>query len=328
MKRHLAIVLIVLLGTGISLELTPSAALAQYSTSRNPGDYHAAVASQNAYPTRRPGECYRFVIQFRNTGAATWHRGVVNLATDRPQDRVPGFIREDRCTGQPSGWVSPNRISLQENTVPPGGIGTFVFAYTITADHAAGTFREYFRPVADGITWMEDCGCYWDVTVVRQDPPRLPVIEPAPQPAPRSAPQPDPQPAPPAPAPRPRSGDPCSQYYGQGYCTDYVRQRMNVPWRGNAITWFDQAASHGWRTGPEPRVGAIAVFAVSSVGHVAWVDWVSPDGRSFVVSQWNYGRGLRPGSPPECVVTTAFGTTTTTTWNAHDHRIRGFIYGP
>lgn len=316
MRRHLAIVLIVLLGTGISLELTPSAALAQYSMSRNPGDYHAAFVGQNAYPTRQPGQCYRFEIQFRNTGTATWHRGVVNLGTDRPLDRVPGFLRED-CNGRSSGWVSPNRIPLQENAVSPGGIGTFVFSYTITPDHAAGTFREYFRPVADGITWMEDCGCYWDVTVVRQDRPRLPVIEPA-QP---------PQPAPPPSAPRAGSGGACSQYLGQGYCTDYIKQRMHIPWHGNAITWLDQAIIYHWRTGPAPLVGSIAVFNISAAGHVAWVDWVSPDGRLFVVSQWNYGPP-KPGTPHDCFVTTNFGVPTTYRWNTGARAIIGFIYGP
>ncbi len=48
----------------------------------------------------------------------------------------------------------------------PGGNATFVFWYSVTADHACGTFREYFRPVADGVTWMEDYGVYWDVNVV------------------------------------------------------------------------------------------------------------------------------------------------------------------
>ena len=28
-----------------------------------------------------------------------------------------------------------------------------------------GTYREYFRAVADGVTWMEDYGIYWDVLV-------------------------------------------------------------------------------------------------------------------------------------------------------------------
>lgn len=132
----------------------------------SPSDYRAQWVSQNPYPTLRRNQCYRFVVQFRNTGTAVWHPSVVRLGTDRPQDRIPGFIREDRCTSQPSGWIQPNRVILQELAVPPNSLGTFVFWYTVPHDKAFGTGREYFRPVADFVTWMDDWGVYWDVTVV------------------------------------------------------------------------------------------------------------------------------------------------------------------
>lgn len=176
MRKCALLVLAVTVALMAVLELSTTAVRAQ-TPSRNPDDYHAAFVGQNAYPTIEIGRCYQFVIQFRNTGRATWYRGVVNLGTDRPRDRIPGFIREDRCSGQPSGWINPNRVELRDAAVPPGGVGTFVFSYTVPSTHAVGVVREYFRPVADGVTWMEDCGCYWDVTVrrtVTADPPRPP----------------------------------------------------------------------------------------------------------------------------------------------------------
>lgn len=127
--------------------------------------YHASWVNQNGYPILAPGQSYKFEVRLRNTGWQTWHRGRVNLGTDRPADRIPGFIREDRVTNRSSGWLSANRVSLVEERVAPGQIGTYRFWYTVPAQFATGTYREYFRPVADGITWMEDMGIYWDVTV-------------------------------------------------------------------------------------------------------------------------------------------------------------------
>jgi hypothetical protein len=143
-------------------------ALAQYTHSRRSEDYRAAWVTQSGYPTLERNQCAQFSIQFRNVGRATWYKREVNLGTDRPRDRIPGFIREDRCSkpGEPSGWLSSNRVAMREQSVSPGGVATFLFWYTVPPDHQGGTIREYFRLVADGITWMEDCGCFWDVRVV------------------------------------------------------------------------------------------------------------------------------------------------------------------
>jgi hypothetical protein len=42
---------------------------------------------------------------------------------------------------------------LQENSVPPGGIGNFKFTFTAPA---AGTYREYFKPLAEFLSWTND----------------------------------------------------------------------------------------------------------------------------------------------------------------------------
>ena len=120
MRTYLLTVLIVALGFPGVLELSSTALHAQ-TPSRNPDDYHAAFVGQNSYPTLQNGRCYQFEIRFRNTGRATWYRGVVNLGTDRPRDRIPGFIRENRCTGQPSGWINPTGLSSARHLSCPGG---------------------------------------------------------------------------------------------------------------------------------------------------------------------------------------------------------------
>ena len=123
--------------------------------------YAHSFAGQNEYPTMNIGDSYNFVVQVRNTGYTTWKRGEVNLGTSRDQDRIPMFLREGNG---PSGWTSPNRVQFQEATVAPGEIATYSF--WMKNNHVSpGTYREYFRVVADGICWMEEYGIYWDIKV-------------------------------------------------------------------------------------------------------------------------------------------------------------------
>src|SRR5229473_2757457 len=65
---------------------------------------------------------------------------------------------------------------------------------------------------------------------------------------------------------------------------------------GNAADWISDAERSGLPLGKTPRVGSIAVFPVgdgvwafTSVGHVAFVTSVSPDGSTFNVTYQNYG---------------------------------------
>lgn len=123
--------------------------------------YHHSYVSQNAYPTLSPGQSYTFTLTVQNTGTATWTQGVVHLGTDKPADRVPFY------TEGSTGWTGTNgnRIAMQQASVAPGAQATYNFDISIPANTAPGTYREYFRLVADGIQWMEDYGIYWDITV-------------------------------------------------------------------------------------------------------------------------------------------------------------------
>ena len=120
--------------------------------------YHAELVFQNDYPTLDNGQSYQFEAQYRNVGAETWQQGTVNLGSDHPRDRTPVFTRG-------AGWLSTNRIELVEASVAPGDIGTFQFTLTVPIDLDPGIYREYFSPVADGVTWMEDTGMHWAITV-------------------------------------------------------------------------------------------------------------------------------------------------------------------
>ena len=75
-----------------------------------------------------------------------------------------------------------------------------------------------------------------------------------------------------------------------GWCTWYVATRRPVPWRGNAIEWYANAAAMGYPEGSQPRVGAIMVDKESLIGlgHVAYVEQVNADG-SWLISEMDYG---------------------------------------
>lgn len=98
--------------------------------------------------------------------------------------------------------------------------------------------------------------------------------------------------------------NPCQKYLGKGYCTDYIRTRYSIPWRGDASTWISGAKKAGWKTGTKPEKGAIAVW---SSNHVAIVEDVFRD--SYTISEWNWGAS----TDEKCSVTKNFGKKTTRT---------------
>ncbi len=129
-------------------------------------DYSSHWASQNSFPTLAPGDSYKFSFGFENVGNKAWERGTVKLGTDYPKDRVPRFLLENRTgNGEDTMWTTANRIGLTQGTVAPGKIGTFDLYKTVPNTLAPGTYREYFRPVVDGVQWLDDDQVYSDVTV-------------------------------------------------------------------------------------------------------------------------------------------------------------------
>jgi hypothetical protein len=131
--------------------------------------YDWAPTEQNAYTdqtkstpyslsTATKGSRVYLQIKARNTGSGVWNKNTINVGTSQPRDRVSPFYD--------SAWLSSNRpATLVETSVNPGEIGTFEFWITIPANQAAGSYREYYSLVAEGITWMIDYGLYYSITV-------------------------------------------------------------------------------------------------------------------------------------------------------------------
>ena len=120
---------------------------------------------------------------------------------------------------------------------------------------------------------------------------------------------PPPAPAPPPDPPRPFAGaSPVTGgggHFSFGWCTWYVSTKRYVPWMGNAIEWWPNAAAMGFPEGHAPRAGAIMVTRESGYGHVAYVEAVDPDGQGWTVSEMNYrgfgvtsSRHIRMGQVP------------------------------
>jgi hypothetical protein len=120
-------------------------------------DFRSQWIDQTPYPTLRVGTTAPYTVYFRNTGTATWRRGLsgaqVNLG-------IAGDSRAFFDGGMAVNWLSPDRVaSTAEETVAPGGIGTFTF--TVRAPPTPGAYRVPLRLVVDGVTWLDDQGVHF-----------------------------------------------------------------------------------------------------------------------------------------------------------------------
>lgn len=97
-----------------------------------------------------PGSIYTAILTARNTGTATWYNSGsirVNLATSNPTGRNSAF-----CMSTWSPCTRP--ATLQESSVAPGQTGTFEFKFK--TPYTPGPHREWFKPVAEMVSWFND----------------------------------------------------------------------------------------------------------------------------------------------------------------------------
>lgn len=121
------------------------------------GDYKYKLVDSKLPPSiMKPGEEFVGWVKLKNIGNTTWNRegtGMVKIGTDHPQDRKSVFLSGDA-----------NRFGyLAEKSVKPDETGTFIIR--VTAPEKEGFYQEYFTPVVEGITWMEDNGLYFETLV-------------------------------------------------------------------------------------------------------------------------------------------------------------------
>jgi hypothetical protein len=118
-------------------------------------DFHSSWVDQSSNPTADAGSTTTLTVRFRNTGTATWVKGV--------QGQQANLGLKGDGTGLATGWLSADRLAAQnEAVVAPGAVGSFTF--TVRAPERAGSYQLAVRPVIDGVKWMEDEGVYFVVT--------------------------------------------------------------------------------------------------------------------------------------------------------------------
>jgi len=122
-------------------------------------EYSYKWISQSSYIDLYPDETARLWVMIENTGTRTWDNTVpIHLGTSHGNDRASQFYTAND-------WLSPNRAAwLTDDTIiKPGERAVFMF--DITAPTQSGSYKEYFQPVIEGISWLEDYGIYWEINV-------------------------------------------------------------------------------------------------------------------------------------------------------------------
>lgn len=111
------------------------------------------------------GEEFRVKVFLKNKGNMPWFakRSVcsgpkLSLGTDKERDRDSEFFYEGA-----QGWESANRVAMDQMRVNPGEIASFTF-YAKAGEKSA-VYKEYFTPMVDGITWMDNAQFGFDVIV-------------------------------------------------------------------------------------------------------------------------------------------------------------------
>ena len=114
--------------------------------------YTDSSKTTEAPSTLAPNTRYYARLSMLNTGNATWNQQSLRLGTSHPLNRSSPVYD--------TSWLSPNRpASLQQQKVAPGETGTIEFWIKTPATPIDQ--QEYFRPVVERITWLQDFGLYW-----------------------------------------------------------------------------------------------------------------------------------------------------------------------
>ena len=137
-----------------------------------PNPWSARWVGQSAAPTVASGDQTTVSIDFQNTGTENWTSGggnPVRLGASNPLDRLSRFrdsswLSPTRPTGI-TGQVNGGALDTGDTTIEPGNTARFQFKLTGPGVDSTRVLAEYFRPLAEGITWMDDQGVHLPVTV-------------------------------------------------------------------------------------------------------------------------------------------------------------------
>ncbi|MFC1810752.1 L,D-transpeptidase [Patescibacteria group bacterium] len=108
-----------------------------------------------------PGGYESVTLYFQNTGTIPMFsddsgcsfRPLTRLGTGNERDRESILFTLYSAESEDTGWISPNRIKLDQEIVRPGERGSFTFTMKAPLDNAL--YREYFDIVIEGTQWIE-----------------------------------------------------------------------------------------------------------------------------------------------------------------------------
>lgn len=109
------------------------------------------------------GDTARVTVTYRNDGPAVLFadgKHPVRFRGIRPQDRPSGFIDPDAPEA-----VGPEGVKLGVDRVDPGAEFSFTLPIKVHHQVNPGRYDEYFRPVAEGLTWFGRDDVFWPFTV-------------------------------------------------------------------------------------------------------------------------------------------------------------------
>jgi MYXO-CTERM domain-containing protein len=87
------------------------------------------------------------IVEYRNTGTATWDTTGTRLGTTSPRDRRGAFYDS-------MNWLSPSRPSAVDAATAPGAVGRFSFVLSIPEVGVTQDLADTYALVQEGMTWF------------------------------------------------------------------------------------------------------------------------------------------------------------------------------
>ncbi|MBU1151445.1 L,D-transpeptidase [Patescibacteria group bacterium] len=135
-------------------------------------EYNAEVVSVRRKLKVENEELVKVKVFMKNSGNMPWFsyqskckKNPVYLGTQSEMDHNSSYFTVKNP--EDNNWITPNRIAMDQLRVDPGEVASFTFY--LEPDMDDDVFAEFFAPVVEGVTWLEDAGFSVEVIVGEPD---------------------------------------------------------------------------------------------------------------------------------------------------------------